>query len=129
MNYITMTTRTAPHTPGSLLEQLSDGNSETFHLHSVIDVEASASGDVLRAETVVEPGGGGGPLHRHRHQTERFEILEGEIVGRIGRSRLRVRAGETFFVPADAPHTFSVEAPEPARFISEFRPGLRLAEF
>jgi quercetin dioxygenase-like cupin family protein len=98
-------------------------------IHSVVDAEASASGEILRAETVVQPGGGGGPLHRHRFQTERFEVLEGEIVGHLGRTRLRVRAGETFFVPADAPHTFTVETPEPARFIAEFRPGLRLAEF
>jgi hypothetical protein len=40
-----------------------------------------------------------------------------------------VRAGETFMVPPDAPHTFTVEADELARFITEFRPGLRLAEF
>jgi hypothetical protein len=43
--------------------------------------------------------------------------------------RRRVRAGETFVVPPDAPHTFAVEADEPVRFITEFRPGLRLAEF
>ena len=95
----------------------------------MVDVEASASGELLRSQTVVQPGGGGGPLHRHRFQEERFEILEGEIIGRIGRTRRRVRAGETFVVPPDAPHTFTVEADEPARFITEFRPGLRLAEF
>src|SRR5262249_21300831 len=41
----------------------------------------------------------------------------------------RVGAGETFVVPPAAPHTFAVEADEPARFITEFRPGMRLAEF
>jgi mannose-6-phosphate isomerase-like protein (cupin superfamily) len=129
MNYIAMTTLTHQPTSTALLRELRERSSSTFGLHSVIDVEASASGEVLRSETVVEPGGGAGPMHRHRFQTERFEILEGEIVGRIGRSRLRVQAGETFFVPADAPHTFSVETAEPARFITEFRPALRLAEF
>jgi quercetin dioxygenase-like cupin family protein len=116
-------------TPRFLLEELNALNGEGLGLHSVVDVEASASGEMLRAETVVQPGGGGGPLHRHRFQEERFEILEGEIVGRIGRTRRRVRAGETFLVPADAPHTFIVEADQPARFITEFRPGMRLAEF
>ena len=117
-------------TPRFLLEELNALNGEGLGLHSVVDVEASASGEMLRAETVVQPGGGGGgPLHRHRFQEERFEILEGEIVGRIGRTRRRVRAGETFLVPADAPHTFTVEADQPARFITEFRPGMRLAEF
>jgi quercetin dioxygenase-like cupin family protein len=126
VNYIAMPTTTFDPT---ILDRIAATDSETFGLHSVIDVEASRSGEILRAETIVQPGGGAGPLHRHRFQTEEFQILEGEIVGRIGRSRLRVKAGERFFVPADAPHTFSVEAPEPARFITEFRPGLRLAEF
>jgi quercetin dioxygenase-like cupin family protein len=116
-------------TPKFLLEALNAINADGLGIHSVVDVEASVSGEVLRSETVVQPGGGGGPLHRHRCQQERFEILEGEIVGRIGRTRRRVRAGETFLVPADAPHTFTVEADEPARVITEFRPGLRLAEF
>ena len=40
-----------------------------------------------------------------------------------------MRAGETFLVPPNLPHTFAVEADERARFITEFRPGLRLAEF
>src|SRR5215212_7669724 len=116
-------------TPKFLLEELNAINAEGLAIHSVVDVEASVSGEVLRSETVVQPGGGGGPLHRHRRQEERFEILEGEIIGRIGRTRRRVRAGETFIVPPDAPHSFSVETHEPARFITEFRPGLRLAEF
>ena len=116
-------------TPKFLLEELNAISADGLGIHSVVDIEASASGEILRAETVVQPGGGGGPLHRHRFQEERFEILEGEIIGRIGGSRLRVRAGETFVVPPDAPHTFSVEADHAARFITEFRPGLRLAEF
>ena len=124
----TMNTHTES-TPRQLLEAIDAISADGLGIHSVVDVEASASGDVLRSETVVQPGGGGGPLHRHRFQEERFEILEGEIIGRIGRSRLRVRAGETFVVPPDAPHTFTVEADEPARFVTEFRPGLRLAEF
>ena len=123
-----MTTHTPP-TPKYLLKELNALTADGLGIHSVVDVEASASGEMLRAETVVQPGGGGGPLHRHRFQEERFEILEGEIIGRIGRTRRPVRAGETFVVPPDAPHTFAVEADEPARFITEFRPGMRLAEF
>ena len=123
-----MTTHTAS-TPKYLLQEINALSADGLGIHSVLDVEASAAGDLLRAETVVQPGGGAGPLHRHRFQEERFEILEGEIIGRIGRTRRRVRAGETFLVPPDVPHTFAVEGDEPARFITEFRPGMRLAEF
>lgn len=122
-----MTTYTAS-TPKYLLQALNALNADGLGIHSVVDVEASASGEMLRAETIVQPGGGAGHLHRHRFQEERFEILEGEITGRIGRTRRQVGPGETFLVPADAPHTFAVESDEPARFITEFRPGLRLAE-
>jgi mannose-6-phosphate isomerase-like protein (cupin superfamily) len=124
-----MTTTTASHPLTAMLEELNGRNVDSMGIHSIIDVDASASGEVLRSEAIVQPGGGAGPLHRHRFQTERFDVLEGEIVGRLGRSRLRVKAGESFFIPADAPHSFSVEGDEPARFICEFRPGLRLAEF
>jgi mannose-6-phosphate isomerase-like protein (cupin superfamily) len=117
------------HTPRHVLERIASLEADALGIQSVIDIDASASGDVFRAESIVRPGGGAGPLHRHRFQEERFELLDGEIVGRIGSNRLRVRAGETFVVPPDAPHTFTVEADEPARFITEFRPGLRLAEF
>jgi mannose-6-phosphate isomerase-like protein (cupin superfamily) len=126
VNYIAMPSDTIPAT---LLDRFTELDSRTFGLHAVLDVEASRTGELLRSETLVQPGGGAGPMHRHRFQTEQFEILEGEIVARLGRSRLRVKAGERFFVPADAPHTFSVETPEPARLVTEFRPGLRLAEF
>ena len=123
-----MTTPTTS-TPKFVLQALNALTADALGIHSVVDVEASASGEMLRAETIVQPGGGAGPLHRHRFQEERFEILEGEIIGRIGHTRRRVRAGETFIVPPDAPHTFAVEADKPARFIAEFRPGMRLAEF
>jgi len=78
----------ANFTPRELLEALNGIKADGFGLHSVVDVEASASGEVLRSETVVQPGGGAGPLHRHRFQEERFQILEGQIVGLIGRKEV-----------------------------------------
>lgn len=122
-------TSTTSHTPHHVLERIASLDADALGIQSVIDVDASASGDVMRAETTVRPGGGAGPLHRHRFQEERFELIEGEIVARLGSRRQRVRSGETFVVPPDAPHTFAVEADEPARLIVEFRPGLRVAEF
>lgn len=38
---------------------------------------------VIIGETWVEPGGGAGPLHRHLHQSERFEVLDGAITVRL----------------------------------------------
>jgi hypothetical protein len=48
-----MTTSTAS-TPKYLLQQLNALNADGLGIHSVVDVEASASGEILRAETIVQ---------------------------------------------------------------------------
>ena len=62
-----MTTFTAS-TPRYLLQEINALSADGLGIHSVVDVEASASGEVLRAETVVQPGGG-----------ERVELFEQEL--------------------------------------------------
>lgn len=82
--------------------------------------------DVLIGETWAAPGGGAGPLHRHLHQSERFEVLDGAITVRLGRTSHVVSAGETFSVPAGAPHTFVNHTDDEAHFRAYFSPPLRL---
>jgi quercetin dioxygenase-like cupin family protein len=82
--------------------------------------------DVLIGETWAAPGGGAGPLHRHLHQSERFEVLEGAITVRLGRTRHVVSAGESFFIPAGAAHTFVNHTDEEAHFKAYFSPPMRL---
>lgn len=86
----------------------------------------SGDPDVLIGETWVQPGGGAGPLHRHLHQTERFEVLEGAIEVRLGRTRQVVSAGESFTIPAGAAHTFVNHTDEEAHFTAHFSPPMRL---
>jgi quercetin dioxygenase-like cupin family protein len=82
--------------------------------------------DVLIGETWVAPGGGAGPLHRHLHQSERFEVLEGAITVRLGRTRHVVSAGESFSIPAGAPHTFVNHTDDEAHFRAYFSPPMKL---
>jgi quercetin dioxygenase-like cupin family protein len=84
--------------------------------------------DVLIGETWVAPGGGAGPLHRHLHQSERFEVLDGAITVRLGRTRHVVSAGESFSIPAGVPHTFVNHTGEEAHFRAHFSPPMRLQE-
>ena len=84
---------------------------------------------LLIAEAVVQPGGNAGPLHRHLHQSERFDVESGAITVRLGRTRHVVSAGEAFTVPPGAPHTFNNHTAHEARFRSTFSPPLRLQEF
>jgi quercetin dioxygenase-like cupin family protein len=83
---------------------------------------------VLIGETWAAPGGGAGPLHRHLHQSESFEVLEGAITVRLGRRAHVVGAGETFTVPAGAAHTFVNHTQAEAHFIARFSPPMRLQQ-
>jgi quercetin dioxygenase-like cupin family protein len=83
---------------------------------------------ILIGETWAAPGGTAGRLHRHLHQSETFEVIDGAITVRIGRSAHVVRAGETFHVPAGVAHTFVNHSDEEAHFRATFTPPMRLQE-
>src|SRR3954469_15698925 len=85
--------------------------------------------DVLIGETWVDPGGGAGPLHRHLHQSERFEIHGGAITVRLGRTRHVLKQGDTFTIPPGAPHTFTNHTSGEAHIRTYFSPPRRLEAF
>jgi mannose-6-phosphate isomerase-like protein (cupin superfamily) len=92
-------------------------------------VVLDSSPEILRADVEAGSGGNGGPLHRHLRQEERFVVREGTIRVRQGlRGSRLLGPGETVAVPIGRPHTFTVEGGG-ARFITEFRPAHRIAEF
>ena len=62
------------------------------------------------------PPGGGPPSHRHDFE-ESFTLLEGEIEVTFRGEKSVVRAGETLSIPANAPHSFTNAAKQPARLL------------
>lgn len=87
------------------------------------------SDEVFRTEVEADPDAGGGPLHLHLHQEERFMVEEGTLRVRTGlRGSRLVGPGERISVPAGTPHTFSVVGGG-ARFVAEFTPPLRVADY
>ena len=62
------------------------------------------------------PPGGGPPPHRHDFE-EMFSILEGEIEVTFRGTKSIARPGETFNVPANAPHSFRNVSDRPARLL------------
>lgn len=58
------------------------------------------------------------PLHLHRNEDEIFHILGGELRFRVQDQDLRGRAGQTFLVPRGIPHTYRVESPAGARWLT-----------
>jgi quercetin dioxygenase-like cupin family protein len=78
------------------------------------------------------PAGGGPPPHRHGFE-ECFHVLEGSVeVTLRDDPPVRLRAGETVNIPADAPHAFRNSGDVPARMLCTAVPaGLEVffAEF
>lgn len=88
---------------------------------------AESDGELLRIEFTAAPGS---RVIRHRHllQTERFEVLDGELCWRVGRRRIEGGPGTSIEIPAGVKHGFCNAGREHARFLVEFRPALRTEE-
>ncbi|HWK27056.1 MAG TPA: cupin domain-containing protein [Solirubrobacter sp.] len=114
----TMTAKAADHAPGTVFHS-------QFMTSTLLELSASA----FRVEVEARRGAGGGPLHRHLHQTERFIVHDGALRVRLGlRGSRLVAAGEEIIVPPGRPHTFRVEG-DRARFTAEFTPPLQVADY
>jgi quercetin dioxygenase-like cupin family protein len=62
------------------------------------------------------PPGGGPPPHRHDFE-ETFILLEGEMEATFRGKKLKVLAGETLNIPANAPHQFHNASNGPVRML------------
>ncbi len=62
------------------------------------------------------PPGGGPPPHRHNFE-ETFILLEGEMEATFRGQRMRVKAGDTVHIPANAPHQFHNVSDKPVRLL------------
>jgi mannose-6-phosphate isomerase-like protein (cupin superfamily) len=69
------------------------------------------------------PAGGGPPPHRHDFE-ECFRVLEGSVeVALRDDPPVRLQAGETVNIPANAPHSFRNGAEVPARLLCTAAPA------
>src|SRR5690348_14270611 len=116
MHTTTMTAR--DYAPGAVFES-------QFMTSTLLELSEAA----FRIEVEARRGAGGGPLHRHLHQTERFIVHDGTLRVRTGlRGQRLVGAGEEIVVPAGRPHTFGLES-DRAHFTAEFTPPLQVADY
>jgi quercetin dioxygenase-like cupin family protein len=84
--------------------------------------------DVLRAEVWTEPGGDV-PAHYHPAQTERFEVVSGEVEFRIGRTARRAGPGNRVVAEPGVVHAFKNRGNVAALVRVEIQPALRLQGF
>lgn len=88
-----------------------------------------SKGEMLKVEMAVKPGGDGPPEHYHPVQSESFEVLRGELSVVCYGKKYIIKEGETFTVPANAPHKWWNEASEELLVNVELRPALKSEYF
>jgi quercetin dioxygenase-like cupin family protein len=104
---------------GDRLENPVTGEVMIFHCTS-----HETGDDVVQVETIVRPGGFVAARHVHPYQTERFEVLEGELGLRVGDREFLAGLGDVAIVPPGMPHHFWNAGDGEARFLCEVRPAL-----
>ena len=104
---------------GDRLENPVTGEAMIFHRTS-----HETGGEVVQVETIVRPGGFVAARHVHPYQTERFEVLEGELGLRVGDRELWAGPGDVATVQPGMPHRFWNAGEGEARFLCEVRPAL-----
>jgi quercetin dioxygenase-like cupin family protein len=104
---------------GDRLENPVTGEVLIFH-HTSHETD----GEAVLVETIVRPGGFVAAAHVHPYQTERFEVLEGQLDLRVGDRALAAGPGEVATVQPGTPHRFWNAGETDARFLLEVRPAL-----
>jgi quercetin dioxygenase-like cupin family protein len=110
-------------TPGQTLENPVTGERFTF-----TDTAASTGGELLAFELGLRPGGAVPIPHVHPIQTERFEVLEGEMRFRVGLRTLVAGPGDVVEVAPGVAHSFANAGDADAKLRVEVRPALAMEE-
>jgi quercetin dioxygenase-like cupin family protein len=79
-------------------------------------------GESTLIEVELAPGGGN-DLHYHRSFSERFEVIEGELLVQAGSQSVTLREGQSITAPPNTLHRFANPGTATTRFFAELRPG------
>ncbi len=107
--------------PGYTLDNPVTGERFTF-----TDTAASTDGELLAFDLDLRPGGAVPIAHVHPIQSERFEVLEGEMRFRLGLRTRHAGPGDIVLVDPGVAHSFANPGDEPARMHVEVRPALQM---
>lgn len=84
----------------------------------VLRLEEQAPADMIRP-----------PLHLHRSQQERFEVLQGEVTIRVRNELHVLGAGGCLVIEPGTPHTWWNSGAGELRMLAEFRPPGNMQSF
>ena len=110
-------------TPGQTLENPVTGERFTF-----TDTAATTGGELLAFDFGLRPGGAVPIPHVHPIQTERFEVIEGQMRFRVGLRTVVAGPGDVVEVEPGVAHSFANAGDEQARLRVEVRPALAMEE-
>ena len=109
--------------PGQTVENPVTGERFTF-THTA----ASTGGELLAFGFALRPGGKVPVPHVHPIQTERFEVVEGEVRFRLGLRTFVAGPGEVVEAPPGVAHGFANVGDGEARMRVEVRPALAMED-
>lgn len=86
-------------------------------------------GRFLEMLVTLPADGEGPPMHRHKRQTEYFEVVRGRLCVHSGNRKIILEAGQSFAVPKNTPHKcYSADGAE-AMFKVVYEPALNIEYF
>ena len=109
--------------PGQTLENPITGERFTF-----TDTAATTDGELLAFDLALSPGGAVPIAHVHPIQTERFEVLEGQMRFRVGLRTRLAGPGDVVEVAPGVIHSFANAGEEEARLHVEVHPALAMEQ-
>ena len=89
---------------------------------------ASTEGELLAFDFALRPGGAVPMPHVHPDQSERFEVLSGEMRFRVGLRTVTAGPGDVLLVEPGVAHSFANAGADEARLRVEVRPALAMEE-
>ncbi len=110
-------------TPGQTLENPVTGERFTF-THTA----ASTGGELLAFDFGLRPGGAVPMPHVHPLQTERFEVVSGQMRFMVGWKTVMAGPGDVLEVAPGVAHSFANAGEDEARLRVEVRPALQMEE-
>ncbi len=117
------TTETPRIRPGQTVENPVTGERFTFTATA-----ASTEGELLAFDFALRPGGAVPMPHVHPDQSERFEVLSGEMRFRVGLRTVTAGPGDVLLVEPGVAHSFANAGADEARLRVEVRPALAMEE-
>ena len=109
---------------GDTIENPITGERVTF-----LKTSAETGGESVLIDTTVAPDGFVAAEHIHPNQSERFEILSGEVEFKLDGEIVVARPGDVVMVEAGTAHQFRNIGEEEVRFLTEVCPALTFEEF